>query len=121
MGEDEMQITTYDGRSPPAPPATRPLGEIGCEVAAEHRFVSLLAQSKVAQLILADLAHGKVDCLRVAEVEPGYACSRQHGVVLCQLHADALRLQQPEQRRLDGVIGAGRITRCRTDATVFLA
>ena len=58
--------------------------------------------------------------MRVREVEARDTGGRPHGKRLGDVHADLLAVHQLEHGFLDGVLGAGRIAGCRTDAGVGL-
>ena len=55
----------------------------------------------------------------MAEIKPAHRSARPHGIAFRQLDADALGVEQAEQRSLLGVVGLRRIAGRRTDAAVF--
>src|SRR5262249_26254096 len=79
-----------------------------------------LALGIVLDLIPLDLADAEIGALWMAKIEPAYGRAWPHCVAFGQLHADALALEQSEQRALFGVVGLRRIARRRTDAAILL-
>src|SRR6185312_15226624 len=71
-------------------------------------------------LVALDLADAEIGALRMAEIEPGYRRARPHHKALGQGHADALDIEQAEQRALLGVIGLRGIAGRRADAVITL-
>src|SRR5512144_2825705 len=84
------------------------------------RNAPALAPGVILDLVALDLADAEIGALRMAEIKPAHRRARPYGEALGQLHADALGLQQLEQRALLGVVGLPRITRRRADAAIFL-
>src|SRR5262249_52076880 len=72
----------------------------------------------IFNLITLDLADAEISALRVAEIESTNRRTGPHGEALGQFHANALALQQPEQRALLGVIGLRRIAGRWADAAI---
>ena len=79
------------------------------------------ALREVVELIVADAADGEVLRIRMREIETGDGGRRQHGEVLGQRHADRVRAQQREQRRLHRMVRTRRIARRGADAAILLA
>src|SRR3954470_16956798 len=68
-----------------------------------------LALGIVLDLVALDLADAEIGALRVAEIEPAHRRAWPHREALGEIDADALRLEQAEERAFLGVIGLRRI------------
>src|SRR5665213_158754 len=83
------------------------------------RHTPALALGVILDLVALDLTDAEIMTLRVAEIEPGDCRARPHGEALGQLDADALAVEQFEQRALFSVIRLGGIAGRGTDAAIF--
>src|SRR5690606_9714476 len=88
--------------------------------AAHVVFVASAALDVIVHLVLANIADPKILRGRVAEIEARHAGRRVHGVTLGQLHANVFALHDTEHVFFHNMLGAGRITGCRTNALVLL-
>src|SRR6185312_6967352 len=91
-----------------------------CEPALALSGGPTFATCVVLNLVALDLADAEIGALRMAEIKPAHSRARPHCETFGQLDADALALEQIEQRAFLCVIGLRRIAGCRTDAAIFL-
>src|SRR5690606_19612429 len=97
-----------------------PLAQHAGQGAANVVFVAPAALNVIVHLVLANIADPKILRGRVAEIEARHAGRRVHGVTLGQLHANVFALHDTEHVLFHDMLGAGRITGCRTNALVLL-
>jgi hypothetical protein len=79
------------------------------------------ALREIVELVVADAPDGEVLRVRMRKIEAGDRRGRQHREAFGEGHAEFVGTQDIEERRLDRVIGTGRIPRRRPDARIFLA
>src|SRR5918995_6886557 len=90
--------------------------EIGAQPPFDLREGHSRPRGVVLRLVAPDPADGEVAGLRMRQVDAADAGGRRGRKRLCQLDAEVLRGQEPEERLLFAVIGAGRVTVSRADA-----
>src|SRR5271170_8027657 len=80
-----------------------------------------LARGVILDLIALDLADAEIEAFGMTEIKPGHGRAWPHRKAFGERHAGGvLGIEQPEQRRLLGVIGLRRIAGRGADALILL-
>jgi hypothetical protein len=81
----------------------------------------LLSPRVIFGLVALDLSYREILRVGVGKVKPAHCRRRPHGVAFGKRDADLSRSEQLEQFTFLGMVGAGRVTRCWSNAAILFA